>query len=70
MKNTLQSHISNLESRIQALKEQLNSLESISDRDRIQFEIQLVDLALAHYRAGFELERRLYPLDSKGHFTK
>jgi hypothetical protein len=45
MKNTLTpSHISDIESRIQALKDQLNSLDSISDCDRIQIETRLLEL--------------------------
>jgi hypothetical protein len=42
--STLQSDISNLESRIHALKDQLNSFDSISDCDRIQIETRLLEL--------------------------
>jgi hypothetical protein len=63
--STLREHVIRLERRIQVLNFQLAAPHhSIFERDRIQFELRLVQLALAHYQTGFELERNLVPADS------
>lgn len=57
MQSTLHEHIMHLELKIQTLRDQLTApyLTGL-EHDRIQSEIHVAELALAHYRKAFELE--------------
>ena len=58
MQNTLHEHIMRLELNIQALSDQLTDPHlTTPERDQIESEIRIAELALAHYRKAYELEQ-------------
>ena len=60
MERTLGEHITYLQNRVQSLQRQLtDSTLTEIERNRIQAEIQVAELALSHYRKAFELEREI-----------
>jgi hypothetical protein len=60
MQQTLHQHIVRLEEMIQRLSDELTKPHRPSSEiERITGEIKKAELALAHYRAAFDLEREL-----------
>ena len=60
MDRTLHEHILYLEHRIQSLRDQLTeSHRTAGERERVGAEIKVAELALAHYRAAYDLEKGL-----------
>ena len=60
MERTLGEHVTYLQNRIQSLQKQLTdtTLTEI-ERNRVQTEIHVAELALGYYRKAFELEREI-----------
>ncbi len=62
MDTPLKSHISRLEERLEFLNnEVMRNQFDREARNRIEAEIRAVNLALEHYRAGYDLEKPLIP---------
>jgi DNA-binding transcriptional regulator GbsR (MarR family) len=62
MDTPLKSHISRLEERLEFLNnEVMRNQFDREARNRIEAEIRAVNLALEHYRAGYDLEKSLFP---------
>lgn len=60
MDKTLRSHVASLEGRLANLQITLTNVDgNTAEKDRITNEIQLVRIALDHYRRAYELEKRL-----------
>ena len=60
MDKSLKEHIGLLEQRLRQLSEQImKNREPREVRNRVEAEIRAAELALAHYRAAFELEKTL-----------
>lgn len=58
MQNTLHEHIMRLELNIQALRDQLTDpYLATTERNQIEAEIRVAELALAYYRKAYELEQ-------------
>ena len=58
MQNTLHEHIMRLELNIQSLRDRLTDPHLASpERDQIQSEIQVAELALEYYRMAYKLEQ-------------
>ena len=58
MQNTLHEHIMRLELNIQTLRDQLTDpYLSTTERNQIESEIRVAELALAYYRKAYELEQ-------------
>ncbi len=62
MDTPLKLHISRLEERLEFLNDEVmrNQFDREA-RNRIEAEIRAVNLALEHYRAGYDLEKSLNP---------
>lgn len=56
---TLRQHIESLEERLKRLNQEIMEDRSLAERNQIQAEIRAAEMALAHYRAALELERKL-----------
>jgi hypothetical protein len=60
MDRPLKDHISRLEQTIQSLnRDIMENRRTIAERNRIEAEIRAAEMALTHYRAAFELEKKL-----------
>jgi hypothetical protein len=58
MDRTVRDHITGLERRIRELNAQLMEKGSLEERNRIESEIRVAELALAYYRKALELEKQ------------
>jgi hypothetical protein len=60
MDRTVRDHISFLESRLQELNASLmDGAETLPQRNRLESEIRMAEMALNHYRRALELERQI-----------
>jgi len=60
MLRTLQEHIRFLEQRIFRLTEQMaRPIRTEEERNRLQAEILIAEQALAYYKQGYELEKKI-----------
>jgi hypothetical protein len=60
MLRTLQEHIRFLEQRIFRLTTQMaRPIRTEEERNRLQAEILIAEQALAHYKQGYELEKKI-----------
>ena len=60
MDRSLREHIATLEQRLQALnKELMESTRTRAERNRIESEIRLAEMALTYYRKALELEKQI-----------
>lgn len=60
MDRPLKDHISLLEQRIEELTlEAMQNNNTLSERNRIESEIRVAQMALSHYRQALELEKEL-----------
>lgn len=60
MDRPVKNHISLLEERIQELNRALmDDTRTLVERNRFESEIRAAELALTHYRAALELEKKL-----------
>lgn len=60
MDRTLKEHITSLEQHIQALNQELmESARTRAERNRIESEIRVAEMALSYYRKALELESQI-----------
>jgi hypothetical protein len=60
MDRPLREHISHLEQTIQSLnRDIMENRRTVAQRNRIEAEIRAAEMALTHYRAALELEKKL-----------
>ncbi|HMH02551.1 MAG TPA: hypothetical protein VK555_14125 [Terriglobales bacterium] len=60
MERPLKDHISRLEQAIQSLnRDIMENRRTLTERNRIEADIRAAEMALAHYRAAFELEKKI-----------
>ena len=59
MKTPVGEHIRKLEERLELLNMQVMENRALAERNQIESEIRVVNLALSHYRAALELEKDL-----------
>jgi hypothetical protein len=60
MDRTVRDHISHLEARLSSLNtEMMEQARTRVERNRIESEIRVAELALSHYRKALELEQQL-----------
>ena len=63
MQTPVGEHIRNLEKRLRVLGVRvMQNGRSLPERNEIEAEIRAVSLALSHYKAALELEKKLSPL--------
>jgi hypothetical protein len=60
MEQPLQQHIAHLEQRLKALNQQLmDEPQTKEERNRIETEIRVAQMALTYYQKAFELEKQI-----------
>jgi hypothetical protein len=60
MDRPLKEHIAHLEQRLEVLsKEMMESAQSLAERNRIEADIRVAELALVYYRQAIELEKKI-----------
>ena len=67
MKTPVGEHIRKLEERLELLNMQVMENRALAERNQIESEIRVVNLALSHYRAALELEKDLSIRGDKTH---
>ena len=60
MEQPLQQHIAHLEQRLNALNQQLmDEPQTKEERNRVEAEIRVAQMALTYYQKAFELEKQI-----------
>jgi hypothetical protein len=66
MEVTLREHLQRLDERLESLSREIMENRTLEERNRIEAEIRAANLAIAHYKAALELERRLSSVGNDG----
>jgi len=59
MHRTVQQHLSTLQARLENVSAALMREESIDVRNQLEAELRTIQLAISHYKAALEIEKKL-----------